>query len=341
MRFVTSLILCLAAVTWADYTLAQEEPESNAELNPVVIKVNQAEVHAVEITLAAKSIERQLIADGTRENASTEQILEVATQQVIEQKLLAQEARRFGITPDESRIKGMLQFAVRQAGGEENLAKTLAQGGSSIEQLEGIYRERDLARSFINEQLRPTVTVKDPEVEAFYNEHKRVFVTEEQVHARHIVVEVGENPDAEVERAAYERALQLRARALSGEDFAKLARQYSKAKDAESGGDLGFFTRRGVLKAISDVAFDLEPGQISTAIRTPFGYHIVKVEERRPETQLSLDQVRDDARSLLINERTADMVAELLETLWSSAKIEYLDESLVRVKKPEESESPQ
>jgi parvulin-like peptidyl-prolyl isomerase len=327
MRILTSVILCLVGLATTDRALGQEEPSVQAKLNPIIVRVNQDPVHAIEITLAIRTIENQLRSRGRLESVSGEEIVEVATQQVIEQKLLAQEARRFGLKPDESRVTGMMQLAARQTGGEESLAKTMALGGSSLEQLEGVYRERDLGRVFISKQIRPTIQVTDAEVAEFYNNHTDVFTTEEQVHARHIVIEVAQGADGESERRAYERALKARARAIGGEDFAQLAQEFSEGTDAESGGDLGFFTRRTTLEEIAEAAFALEPGQVSGAIRSRFGYHVIKVEERLPAQQKSFDEVRDHAQTLLVNERTADVVAELLKTLHDAATVEYVQQS--------------
>jgi parvulin-like peptidyl-prolyl isomerase len=322
MRVLISVILCLVGLAPADRALGQEE-QSAADLNPIVIRVNQDPVYAVEVTLTIRAIQNQLKSRGQLESVANENIVEVATQQVIEQKLLAQEARRFGLKADESRVKGMMQAAARQIGGEESLAKTMALGGSSLDQLELIYRERDLGRVFISRQIRPTIQVTDAEVEEFYNSHLDAFVTEEQVHARHIVIEVDQGADGESERRAFEEVLKVRARTIGGEDFAQLAKEFSDGPDAENGGDLGYFTRDSMLEEIAEAAFALQPGQISTAIRSRFGFHVIKVEERVPGKKLTFDEARDQARTLLVNERTADVVAELLKTLYDAATIEY------------------
>jgi parvulin-like peptidyl-prolyl isomerase len=327
MKVLISVILCLVGLVPADRALGQEEQSAAADLNPIIIKVNQDPVYAIEITLAMRTIENQLRSRGRLESVSREDIVEVASQQVIEQKLLAQEARRFGLKADESRVKDMMQLAARQTGGEESLSKTMALGGSSLDQLEGVYRERDLGRIFISKQIRPTIQATDAEVEEFYNNHVDTFTTEEQVHARHIVIKVDRDADGESERRAFERALKVRARSIGGEDFAQLAKEFSEGTDAENGGDLGFFTRSTMLEEIAEAAFALQPGQVSTAVRSRFGFHVIKVEERLPSRQQSFDEARDQAQTLLVNERTADVVAELLTTLYEAATVEYVQQS--------------
>jgi peptidyl-prolyl cis-trans isomerase C len=317
----------LAAVVTAGVAVAQEQPaQQPADLNPKVMTVNGQPVYAAEISLMMQNIQGYLTSQG--QEATEDQIAQVATRRVVEQKLLAQEAARFSVKPDEQRIAQMMELTERQAGGSENLKKMLAQGGSDTTQLEQIFREMELGRSFIAQQVQPTIEVSDQEITNFYNENPDQFVSEEQVRARHILFKAEPDADEATQQAARAKAEQARERAAAGgADFAELATELSEGPSGPNGGDLGFFTREQMVPAFSEAAFALEPGQISPVVQTRFGYHVIKVEERREAGPVPLDEAREPIRRMLTNEKTNVAVGQLMRNLAENADVQFLDEN--------------
>jgi peptidyl-prolyl cis-trans isomerase C len=259
---------------------------------------------------------------GGRDKVQDEQqLVQMATQRVVEQKLLSQEALRIGIQPNDLRIAQMAQTIVKQAGGREALDGSLTKMGSNYEQVMEMIREMDLVRSLIEQKISPSIQVSDEEVASFYAEHPEMFKNDAQVHARHIIFAAGEDADAGTVAAAGAKAEKARERALAGEDFAELAREVSEGPSASTGGDLGFFTREQMMPAFADAAFALEPGQISGVVRSPFGFHVIKVEEKRPAGTLPLDEVSDDLRSQMVQQKTGHEVGKMVEALADTATI--------------------
>ena len=322
-RKILTAALLAAVVTGT--AIAQEEKAPAANLNPKVMTVNGQPVHAAEISLMMQNIQGYLSSQG--QQATEDEIAQVATQRVVEQKLLAQEATRFSIKPDEERISQMMELTERQAGGRENLEKALAQGGSDTAQLEQMFREMELGRALIAEQIQPTIKVSDEEVANYYNEHPDQFVSDEQVHARHILIRVEPEADDAAKEAARLKAEQAHERAAAGADFAELARELSDGPSAPNGGDLGFFSKDRMVPAFSEAAFALEPGQISPVVQTNFGYHVIKVEERRPAGTVPLDEAQDPIRRQIVGEKTNVAVSQLIRKLGQTADIQFLDES--------------
>ncbi len=169
-----SAFLLLVAVAVAAVAQAQPASQPAADINPQVLTVNGEPVYAAEISLVMKTVAESLKTGGSAQ-PSQKEILGAATQRVIEQKLLAQEARRFGLHADESEVENLLNAAATQLGGREELAAWLAKGGSSIDQLTRIYREVDVGRVFVARQIRPTVQVTDQEVDELIAKHPELF----------------------------------------------------------------------------------------------------------------------------------------------------------------------
>jgi peptidyl-prolyl cis-trans isomerase C len=317
--------IVLAVVAIAGTTIAQENEAPAANINPKVMTVNAQPVYAAEISLMMQNIQGYLSSQG--QQATEDEIAQVATQRVVEQKLLAQEAARFSIKPDEQRISQMMELTERQAGGKENLVKALAQGGSDTAQLEQMFREMELGRAFIAQQIQPTIEVSDQEITNYYSEHPDEFVSDEQVHARHILFRVEADADEATREAARMKAEQAHERAVAGADFAELARELSDGPSAPNGGDLGFFSKDRMVPAFSEAAFALQPGGISPVVQTNFGYHVIKVEERREAGTVPLDEARDPIRRMIVGEKTNVAVGQLLRKLGQTADIQFLDES--------------
>jgi peptidyl-prolyl cis-trans isomerase D len=178
-----------------------------------------------------------------------------------------------------------------------------------------VYYQDHLERFRKPEQARIAYVIVDPELFAagveltdeqvaqYYEEHKEEFRQEEQVRARHILFKLAQQVGAEEEarvRAEAETALQ---RIQAGEEFATLASQLSQDPvSALQGGDVGFFKRGEMVKPFADTAFGLQPGMVSEPVRTDFGYHLIKVEERQEAGYRPLEAVRAELRARLAQE---------------------------------------
>lgn len=145
------------------------------------------------------------------------------------------------------------------------------------------------------------VTPTDGEIDEYYILHKDQRFTEpEQVRARHILVKVAPGADEAAKKTAREKAEALRAKAASGGDFAALARANSEDDGSKTeGGDLGLFPRGRMAPEFEAAAFALAPGEVSALVETPFGFHVIKVEEHRQGGTKPLETVRDDIVKVL------------------------------------------
>jgi peptidyl-prolyl cis-trans isomerase C len=142
-----------------------------------------------------------------------------------------------------------------------------------------------------------------------YDDASKQITSEQEVHARHILV------------PTEEEAKKIEDQLKKGADFAELAKKESKDPGASDGGDLGFFTKEQMVPEFSKVAFELEPGKISDPVKTQFGWHIIKVEEKRARKAPDFDQVKPQIEQYVTRKAQAEYVAKLRET----AKVERMD----------------
>src|SRR3954467_11802374 len=149
----------------------------------------------------------------------------------------------------------------------------------------------------------------DEAMKKVYEEASKQITGEMEVHARHILVETEDEAKAIAEELK------------KGGDFAELAKKKSKDPGASDGGDLGFFTKEQMVPEFSAVAFTLEPGKISDPVKSQFGWHIIKVEEKRARKAPDFEQVKAQIETYVTRKAQADYVAKLRQ----AAKVERLD----------------
>jgi parvulin-like peptidyl-prolyl isomerase len=323
-RHPTLALLSLAFVTSALTAIAQEQPAPSGTRNPAVLEINGEKVYAAEISMTMQNVATRM---GGRENIQDENaLMQMATQQVVEQTLLAQEARRTNVQANELRLAEMIQAVERQAGGREALESSIGTFGMSYDQLVEFLREMELSRALIEKQISPTLKITDDEVEAFFEENPQFFEVEEQVRVRQIMIKVTLTDGAETVAEARAKAEEARRRAVAGEDFAALANEYTDDPAAANGGEMPPFSRQQTTPQFANAAFSLDPGQISPVVRTPYGLHVIKLEEKIPARRLSLDEVSDEVRGLLVQQKTGQSVGKLVESLAEQATIVNLAE---------------
>ncbi|MDR6668100.1 peptidylprolyl isomerase [Rhizobium sp. 1399] len=171
--------------------------------------------------------------------------------------------------------------------------------------------DRELHNAYFKKHVVDTVT--DADVKARYDKEVAALPKQEEVHARHILVKT--------EDEAKDVIKQLDA----GKDFAELAKEKSTDPNKDDGGDLGYFSRGRMVKEFEDAAFALEKGTYSkTPVKTDFGYHVIKVEDKRDAPPPAFEQVQDQVRQLVMR----DKYLALLNQAKASSKVEIMDETL-------------
>ncbi|MGD0531135.1 MAG: peptidylprolyl isomerase [Methyloceanibacter sp.] len=208
--------------------------------------------------------------------------------------------------PPEDRRRMLLQFVIENELMAEAAMKDGLDSGQSFEDRLKYHRRRALRDAYFDKSVRNAVSEED--AKKVYDEKISSVKPEEEIHARHILV----STEAE--------AKEIAERLKKGEDFATLAKEKSKDPSAE-GGDLGFFGRGQMLKPFEDAAFALEVGQISEPVQTQFGWHIIKVEEKRMRPLPTFDEVKDT----IISQLTQQKAKQTLTELHDAAKIDIVD----------------
>ncbi len=167
--------------------------------------------------------------------------------------------------------------------------------------------------AFTPEQLASQEQVSEEEMKAYYDNHKDSFKQDEQVSARHILIKLDKTASPAEVKKATEKIKGILAKARAGKDFGKLAEKYSEGPSAATGGDLGWFGRGAMVPAFEETAFALKKGEVSDPVRTEFGLHIIKVDDRKAARTLSFDKVKNSVKGMIAEDKASDRVSDLLD----------------------------
>lgn len=191
----------------------------------------------------------------------------------------------------------------------------LEEDNDVLEQIKKI-TEQILVQVLIEREILDKIKVNDEEVLEYYEQNKDGFTEKEQVHLYNILLET--------EKEAQDVLEQLEA----GGDFGEIAIEKSAGPSATQGGDLGYLTRGTIIPEIEEVVFALELEELSEVIKTDFGFHILKITEKKPETVKALEEVKEDIIQTLLPDKQKEAFENFLEELKSKSEIEINEEAL-------------
>lgn len=248
-----------------------------------------------------------------------------AMDQMVEQELVRQAAQKKGIKVAQEEVDAAVAELRKVFDNPRSFAARLQTEGFTEESYRQHVEGMIAAKRYLDEIRAGAGTVSDEELEAYYRDNTQRLTFPEQVRVRQILL-VWKPRGTRNDRGAVREAMApILERARAGEDFAELARKYSEDPEtAPKGGDMGFFHRGERVPALEKAAFALKPGEVSDMVDTPFGVHIIRLEERRDAYLLPLDQVRGQLREHVRTEKAEAAVQAEVARLRESAEIKIL-----------------
>lgn len=308
-----ALALCAAGAQAGDDKVA-------AKVNGATIAQEKVD-RTVETMLASQGIDVAAVQDQAQLAELKRRVLEA----LIVQELLWQEAEDKKLVASDAQVAARVSEAKQKAGSEQDYEKRLEEAGFTAEAFEEDVRRQLSVERLIQEDIAKDLSVSDAEVHAFYEANTDKLTRPAQIHARHILIKVAPDADEAAKQAARERAEAVLEKARKkGADFAALAEEYSEGPSGPRGGDLGFAPRGQFVPAFEAAAWGLEPGEISDVVETRFGYHVLKLEEKRPGEVVPEAEVSDRIRQHLAEQKSQAAVQARVKALREKAEVEIV-----------------
>ncbi|MCJ7685454.1 MAG: peptidylprolyl isomerase [Desulfobacteraceae bacterium] len=242
--------------------------------------------------------------------------------QLIGSALLYQESKKAGIKVDEKAVDERLEQWKKRFPNEEEYKKAMSTANLSVPQMKDDIKKGMTIEKFIVERFVDKTTVPEKEIKAYYESHSNLFKQPEQVQASHILIKVEPKAKESEKEDALKKIREIQKKQIKGDDFAKLAKEYSQGPSNVKGGDLGYFKRGQMVPAFEEVAFKLKPGEVSDIVTTRFGYHLIKVVDKKPESTVPYEEIKERLGQYLKQEKVQKEVGQLVEKLRKEAKVE-------------------
>lgn len=236
------------------------------------------------------------------------QILDI----LVDQKLYEQQAEKLGVKVTDQEVENEVNRTKKRFPSEAEFAKALKDAQMTLDDLREFTKNR-LLQERVNNKVVGKITVTDAEMQDYYEKNKDQFKDPEQVKVSHILVKTEDE------------AKKIRAEIVGGLDFAEAAKKYSTdAATKTKGGDLGF-VQKGVMAAeFEQAAFALGIGEVSQPVKTQFGWHLIKVFEKKAERQKTYDEVKESLKQMLEAQKKSDKIQKWLEGIRKKSKIQTL-----------------
>jgi len=258
------------------------------------------------------------------------QMRKEALERMIVERLIDEQVKAAPIVVTEEDINDLIKtMAASQKMSVDDMKALIEASGQSFEQWkQQMQFEKGIAyQKLFESRFDDKVNITEEDARKYYSENQQQFEIPEQVRASHILIKP-DTSDPNVEPALAKAAAKAKAEELlkqikDGDDFAELALANSGCPSSARGGDLGFFSRGRMVPAFEEAAFALEVGQVSDIVETKFGYHIIKVTDRKDASVTMFEQAKDDILKLLTQTRQAELAKEYIESLKAQANIVY------------------
>jgi peptidyl-prolyl cis-trans isomerase C len=288
-----------------------------------VVKVNGTMITREELDRAIKVMAGQNRM-GQQPAAPTKEAEDAVLNQLISAELLYQAGAKLGMADLDKQVADKLAQGKAKFPNDAAYENALKSSDLTPKSLEELIRKDTVINNLIVKEIVPKVSVSDADAKKFYDDNKDKFKRGEQIRASHILCQVDPQAKAEEKKKAKEKAEGLLKQIKAGKDFAELAKTNSDCPSKEQGGDLNFFGKGQMVPAFESAAFALKPGEVSDVVETQFGYHIIKVTEKKAAGETKFDEVKPRIVDYLKNEKIQKAINDYVTQLREKAKIEKM-----------------
>ena len=314
-------------------TLETTPTQAEAPAEPAAPEFKPVELPEVVATVNGQNITREQLQEvfnaavqgfgAQAQSLSPEQQLQGYSQllnDLIMDKLVAEASAKEEVTPAD--VDAEIEKIKSQFPDAALFEQQLTQSGMTVDKLKENIGKMLQQQRWMQSQVK-TTEVTDEATQNFYNSNPTEFEQPETVEASHILFMVDPEASEETVKEKQEAATNAAKRASNGEDFNALAKELSEEPGADqSGGDLGFFAKDRMVPEFADAAFSQEIGTIGEPVRSQFGWHVIKVTDKKEAGKVPFDDVKDQIKAFLQSNEQRQAVQKVLQGLKESAKVE-------------------
>lgn len=313
---MTIIFACIASDA-----LAQTDSTPDA----TVAIVNDIPITETDVTLEVKRIQFQAKAmQKPLDQSMMLSMREKVIDSLINRELLLQQSKAKGITTNESDIDNSIDQIKRRLEAGQSFESLMEEMGITMETMRTQVGQASAIQKLLEVEVYPQAIVSEKDSRIFFENNPQYFKKPEEVKASHILIQVAPDASDEEKLAAREKIEDIQKKIAAGDDFANLARQYSEGPSSTNGGDLGYFDRKKMVKPFSDAAFELKPGQVSNIVETRFGFHLIKVYDKKAKSTYEFEDIKGRLGEILQQQKIQEETVRYLEVLRRTANVKRM-----------------
>jgi len=325
-----TLFAAAAAATLFAFGCGKKGGGSGSSLGATVARVNGDAIHESDVTREIAHL--AAVMGPAAQQAQTDpmqraQLRTNAIQNLVDRSLLLGRAKEENLIPTDEEVRGEVEKVRSQYGDTAAFSAKLTELSMTEADVQNELRINLVLRRLVEKSTASLPPASAEDAAQYYREHPDQFQAPEEVRASHILIRAAESDPADARAAARKKAEAILSEVRGGKDFAAEAKANSADQgSAANGGDLGFFPRGRMVPPFETAAFALKVGETSDIVETPFGYHILRVTDRRETRTLPLEEVQAKIVEYLERTKGDRAIRAILDEARGKAKIERLDE---------------
>ena len=250
------------------------------------------------------------------------QMENAALDQLINIEVLYQKGKKLTVKDLEQKVDEKVGQTRKQFPSQADFEKALKGANITENKLKDLARRNIVIDNLMQKEVFSKITVTEADVKKFYDDNPDKFKMPERTQASHILISADQKATPEDKKKAKEKAEAIRKRVAKGEDFATVAKAESNCPSAAKGGDLGYFGKGQMVPEFEKAAAALKLGELSDVVESPFGYHIIKVMDRKPADTVKFAEVKDKIEDYLKGQKAQKPMSDYVEKIKKEAKVE-------------------
>ncbi|MCB9800207.1 MAG: peptidylprolyl isomerase [Candidatus Omnitrophica bacterium] len=321
-KYLKLLFATFFLLTFSSFLYAQEHGQL---LDRVIAVVNNEAITQSELDVMLRPIYEDYKQEYKGEQLFKQ--LAIARQkllnQLIEDRLVYQKAKELEVKVDPGLIEEHLEEFKQRFPDNETLEEALKMQGMTLGSIRDRFQRQEMIRQLHNMEVRSRVVVSPTDLQKYFNDHPDEFSQQERVKVRSITIKksIEAREKGLKDENAWQMMNEIQTKLKQGEPFEKLAKDHSEDTRAEEGGLSEWIDRHTMIPAIDEIIFSLKPGEVSQAIETEMGLHLFQLVERQDGESKTFEEVREQIRTQLYNEKLEKRFNEWMEELKKSAYI--------------------
>ncbi|MFC1811301.1 peptidylprolyl isomerase [Thermodesulfobacteriota bacterium] len=317
--WVFVLFIAMGLVLVAMPAFAAEKQSGNSK----VAVVNGIVITKGDLDREMIHVHQQLARRGKPFNKSQlPRIKKEVLETLINEELLYLESQSKGVKVEEKVVNERFDNLKKGFSSEDEFKSALLKGKISETALKSQMRKRMAIQQYVDKEFVQKVKVSEKEVKAYYASHPDMFKAPEQVRVRHILIKADPGTEKSKKSKARKKIEDVQKKLRKGGDFEALAKEYSEGPSNVKGGDIGYRSRGQLVKPFEEAAFSLPPGKVSDIVETQYGYHLIEVIDKKPESIVAYEQVKEKLQDYLKQKKVREKVTGQIEKLKGNAKVE-------------------